>query len=270
MRYMLSVSTEMLFREFGDPMSIEQLRAITGTGIDMVEFWMWRNKDMRSVERAVRETGVSVLSMCADPQSHPVDPSRRDEFVDAVAQSLPVARRLGVPNLVVVAGHSLDGHSWLDQRRALTVALKEAALGAEDYGITVALENLNSRVDHRGTYLDLASSALDIVRDVDSPNVRLLYDLYHSIVMDEDPRTVLRGAIDLVAHVQLADHPGRHEPGAGRADWRRLTDDFDHVGYCGALGLEYSPSAGDSVASLSHIREVLGGAPQSIPVCRPE
>jgi hydroxypyruvate isomerase len=257
MTYQLSVSTEMMFREFGPAMSLEQLTAIRSAGIDSVEFWMWRDKDIDAVELAIAETGVTVVTMCADPQSRAVDPSRHDEFVTAVRDSFPIARRLGVPNLVVAAGDTVDGLGELEQRRALTSALRDVAAYAEDAGVTLALENLNSRVDHVGTFLDTAPATLEVIREVNSPNVKMLYDLYHSIVMDETPSDVLADAIDLVAHVQIADHPGRHEPGSGSADWNHLISELEQLGYAGAIGLEYTPSTGDTVASLTRIRAAL-------------
>jgi hydroxypyruvate isomerase len=222
-----------------------------------VEFWRWRNKDLDAIERALGETGISVLTMVSEPQSQAVDPARRDEFVTAVRESLPVAKRLGVPNLVLVAGDVRESASDSEQRKALTDALRAAAPYAEEAGITLLLENLNSRVDHVGTYLDSTAVALDVLRDVASPSVLMLYDLYHSVVMDEDPAEALAGSIDLIGHVQIADHPGRHEPGSGLIDWKRQIRALDQLGYQGYIGLEYTPSAGDSINSLRHIRDAV-------------
>jgi hypothetical protein len=77
---------------------------------------------------------------------------------------------------------------------------------------------LNTRVDHVGHYLDSATETLDIVDEVGSPHVQMLYDLYHSVVMGESPREVVAGRLDRVRHVQIADVPGRHEPGTGTID----------------------------------------------------
>jgi hydroxypyruvate isomerase len=257
MTHELSVCTEMLFREFGEPMSLAQLRAVKGAGIDAVEFWFWRNKDIDAVERALGETGLSTITMVSEPQSQAVDPSRQDEFVTAVRESLPIAQRLGIPNLVLVAGDTQEVATDGEQRKALTDALRAAAPYAEEAGITLVLENLNSRIDHVGTYLSSTPLALEILRDVESANVKMLYDLYHSVVMDEDPAEVLAGAIDLIGHVQVADHPGRHEPGSGLVDWKKQIRTLRRLGYQGAVGLEYTPSTGNSTESLRHIRDAV-------------
>lgn len=254
MSYELSVCTEMLFREFGEPMSLPQLKAVKESGIDAVEFWFWRNKDIDAMERALGETGLSTITMVSEPQSQAVDPARQDEFVTAVQESLPIAQRLGIPNLVLVAGETREVATDVEQRKALTAALRAAAPYAEDAGVTLVLENLNNRIDHVGTYLSSTPLALEILRDVESANVKMLYDLYHSVVMDEDPAEVLTGSIDLIGHVQVADHPGRHEPGSGSVDWKKQIRALKDLGYQGGIGLEYTPSTGKSAESLQSIR----------------
>ena len=135
-------------------------------------------------------------------------------------------------------------------------ALRDAAPRAEQAGIVLALENLNSRVDHPGTFLDATTEALDIVDEVGSPGLKLLYDLYHSVTMGEDPSSVLRERLDRVRHVQIADVPGRHEPGSGRIDWPTTLAWLRANGYGGWIGLEYAPS-GDSAASLAFVRSAV-------------
>ena len=257
MTYELSVCTEMLFREFGEPMSLPQLRAVKESGIDAVEFWFWRNKDIDAIERALGETGLKTVTMVSEPQSQAVNPARQDEFVTAVKDSLPVAQRLGIPNLVLVAGETREVATDVEQRKALTDALRAAAPYAEEAGITLVLENLNSRIDHVGTYLSSTPLALEILRDVGSANVKMLYDLYHSVVMDEDPAEVLAGSIELIGHVQVADHPGRHQPGSGSVDWKKQIRALKQLGYQGGIGLEYTPSSGNSAESLRHIRDAV-------------
>ena len=128
----------------------------------------------------------------------------------------------------------------------------------EHEGIVLAIENLNSSVDHPGTTLDSTTAALDVVDEVDSAAVRLLYDLYHSVVMGESPPVVLHGRLDRVCHVQIADVPGRNEPGTGTIDWPGILGWLWSKGYRGALGLEYLPSA-RTAESLSYIRSVAAG-----------
>jgi len=141
------------------------------------------------------------------------------------------------------------------QRDAITEALLRAAPIASKAGVRLLLEPLNTRVDHPGYFLDSTAEALEVINDVDDPAVRLLYDLYHSIVMGEDPQQVLAGSGHLVGHVHVADVPGRHEPGTGTIDWPLQLAALRSAEYSGAIGLEYKPSR-DTESSLELIRQL--------------
>ena len=237
----------------------DRVAAAAGAGIDAVEIWGWRDKDLDALERSLRAHGSTLVSMIVDPPIPLVDRSRRAEFLAAVAGSARVAGRLGCGTLVVTAGQARLGVPRLKQWRAIAEALRAASPIASDSGVVLALENLNSRVDHVGTFLDSTAEALDIVDEVGSPAVRLLYDLYHSVVMGESPADVLGSRVDRVRHVQLADVPGRHQPGTGTIDWGVAIGWLTAAGYRGPFGLEYAP-LGPPAASLGHIRTVVAAA----------
>ena len=233
----------------------DRVARAAASGIRGVEVWSWRTR-LDALERALAEHGATLVSMTVEPMVPLVDASLAADFRVAARASIEAARRLGCETLVVVAGQALPDVARSAQRAAIVAALRDAAARAEDAGVVLALENLNSRVDHPGTFLDSTEEALDIVDEVGSPGLRLLYDLYHSVTMGEDPATVLRGRIDRVRHVQVADVPGRHEPGTGRIDWRATLGRLRSDGYRGWLGLEYAPS-GDSADSLAFVRSLV-------------
>jgi hydroxypyruvate isomerase len=249
--YDLSACLELLFTEAG-PDHGDRVRAAAGYGLPSVEIWSWRDKDLDGLRRALRDTGTALTTMCVDPMSPIVDPATHRGWLAGVVESVRVADRLGVPYLVVTAGDARPGVPRDAQRAAVVAALRAAAPVVGSSGVTLLLENLNSRVDHVGTFLDSTVECVDIVREVDSPAVRLLYDHYHSLVMDEHPDAVLAGAIELVGHVQIADVPGRHEPGTGTIGWARELSILDGLGYHGLLGLECRPTR-PTPAALAHI-----------------
>ena len=148
-----------------------------------------------------------------------VDPGTHEKFLAGLRESIETAEDLGSPFLVVTAGDELPGVPRADHRDAVIAVLQRAAQMLEGHPVTLLLENLNSRVDHIGTFCDSTADVISILRQVNSPRVRLLYDAYHSLVMEENPRQVLEGNIDLLGHIQIADAPGRHEPGSGAQDW---------------------------------------------------
>jgi hydroxypyruvate isomerase len=112
-------------------------------------------------------------------------------------------------------------------------------------------------VDHKGYYLDGTATGFDIVRAVDSPNVKLLYDVYHMQIMEGNIIATVTENIDCIGHFHAAGVPGRHELWSGELDYRRITEAIDKAGYTGSFGLEYWPT-GDHAASLAQTARYLG------------
>lgn len=245
-----SACIEWLFAEVGD--FPDRVRAAKKAGLDGVEFWLWTNKDISAIKAAVEETGIAVTGMVAEPMVPLTDPGQHDAFLDGLKKSIDVAHTLGAPALIAQAGADLPGKSREEQRAALVACLARAADVLKGSGIVLMVEPLNTRVDHKGYFLPSTTEGLDIVDEVGRPEVRLIYDIYHSAVMDEAIETVLAGRLDRVAHVHLADAPGRHEPGSGSMDWQRRLDWLTAEGYDGFVGLEYKPTVatGESLKAL--------------------
>lgn len=252
--YRLAANLEWLFTEAG-PDPADRVRAAAAQGLDAVEIWGWRDKNIDTFADALGETGTDLLSLIVDPQLALTNPTVHDDYLQGVQDSLAIAQRLGSPHLVVVAGLNAPDRSWEDQHTAVVDVLRRAACILEGTAVTLLLEPLNSRVDHIGTFLDRTADGLDIVREVDRPELRLLFDAYHALVMDEDIAAELDGAIDLIGHVQIADVPGRHQPGTGKIDWSDQLRTLARLGYRGAIGLEYQPT-GSTDASLTVIEQI--------------
>jgi len=253
---MLSACIEWLFKaEYED--FCERIRAAKQAGLAAVEFHQWRNKPLDEVERTLAETGMPVTSFIVEPRCHLVDPNARESLLTAVRESLLVARRLKVPAMVVASGPIIATASRAEQHQAMVANLRAAAPLVEDAGVTLILEPLNTRVDHPGLYLDGTVEGLDVIEEVDRPGVRLLYDMYHSTAMGERPEEVLGHRGHLVGYVQIADSPGRHEPGSGEIDWPNYLAILKSKGYEGLIGLEYRPT-GDTMESLRLTYKSLG------------
>ncbi|RYE85231.1 MAG: hydroxypyruvate isomerase, partial [Hyphomicrobiales bacterium] len=167
-----------------------------------------------------------------------------DRIMNGVSASLEVAKRLGTKIMIVTTGDEQPGMSRAEQHASIVRALKGAAKVVEGSGVTLALEPLNDRVDHAGYYLTSTEEGLDIIDEVARPEIRLLYDIYHSAVMGEEIEKVLDGRLDRVVHVHLADAPGRGEPGSGAMDWADRLEWLEKQGYDGLVGLEYRPTIG--------------------------
>jgi hydroxypyruvate isomerase len=237
------------------PVFADRIRAARDAGLDGVEFWRWTDKDLDAVEAALKETGLPLVGIVAEPMIPLTDPGRHDEFLAGLAASIRIAERLGAPTLIAQTGNLLETPREM-QRRALVDCLRRAADRLAGTGVVLAIEPLNTRVDHVGYFLDSTMEGLAVVDEIGRPEIRIVYDIYHAAVMDEAIAPVLEGRLDRVAHVHLADRPGRGEPGSGSLDWRARLAWLQRAGYDGFVGLEYRPSRA-TVATLA-FRDTLG------------
>lgn len=237
--YQLSSCIEWQFAEAGELDA--RLRAAKAAGFNLAEFHLWRDKPVDALATALAETGMRLTSLCVDPRRSIVDPAEREDMVTAVRETIAATVSLGKPNLIVASGFRVEGLSEEDHFANAVAALRAAADEAEAAGVMLLLEPLNTKL-FATMYLVSTKLGLDLVEAVDSPNLRLLYDVWHSAVMGEDMAKVLAGRIHLVAHVQVADMPDRNEPGTGSLDWGQITHTLRDLGYVGAIGLEYFPT----------------------------
>ena len=208
---------------------------------DAVEFWNAADKDLDALGAAARRAGVAVNDFSAEPGVDLTDPANHDAFLSGLAASRDRAVKLGAPILLYVAGNALPGVPRAEQHAAIVTALRRAADVLAGSGVILALEPINTG-ERPNTFLPLTPEALDIVDEVGRPEVKLLYDMYHSAVMGEHMTDVLAGRVDRIAHVHLADHPGRHEPGTGGVPWRENLAWLRANGYRGRVGLEFKPT----------------------------
>ena len=123
------------------------------------------------------------------------------------------------------------------------------AEAAAPQGIDIMVEAINSRVDIPGYIIDTNSKVLDVLAAVDLPNVKIQFDIYHMQIMHGDLARSVENLLPRIGHMQLADTPGRNEPGTGEIDYTWLLARIDEMGYDGWIGCEYKPAA-DTVAGL--------------------
>jgi hydroxypyruvate isomerase len=234
----------------------DRIRACRDAGIGAVEFHLWRDKDLGAVRAALDETRVELVALVNDPRRHLTKRETHEAFLADFAESLEAAERTGARAVLVTIGPAPDDRPREEQRAAVVAAFSAAARMAEAAGKGLWIEALNSVVDHPGFFLTSTTEALDIAEEVGGPT-RVLYDVYHSAMMGEDMRQVLEGRMRLVGHVQVADKPGRHEPGTGGIDWPACIKLLAELGYDGPIGLEYRPLA-STTESLARVRRALG------------
>ena len=210
--------------------------------LEGVEFWKWNGKDLDGIASALKATELPLTGMVAEPMIPITDPGNHDEFLAGLQSSVEVAQRLGCPILIAQTGDDLDGFTHAEQRSALISCLKRAADVLKGTGVTLAVEPLNTLIDHAGYFLSSTVEGLDIIDEVNRKEIRILYDIYHSAVMGEEISEVLSGRVDRIVHVHLADLQGRGEPGSGNLDYEGRLKWLQDEGYEGFIGLEYMPT----------------------------
>ena len=220
---------------FGDMDFCEGLRL----GYDAAETYNWKGLDFDAVRRTCEETGVELLSMCTS-EFRMTDPTFRQAWLDGLEESCQAANRMGVKRLITQVGQD-TGAPREQQHAAIVETLNLARPILEKSGVTIMLEPLNTLVNHPGYYLWSAVEGFEIIREVNHPLVKLVYDIYHQQVMEGNIIPNITKNLDCIAHLHSAGHPGRNELQYGENDYKVIFAAVDKAGYTGACGLEYRP-----------------------------
>lgn len=251
--YQLSVCAEMVFQELP---FIERVQRIHELGFG-VEIWDWTNKDID----AIAATGAKINSMTGYISGNLTDDDEIEKFLNSAQESVEVAKRLNCPALnfhgtglgeggiPVKPVEVVTGEMWL---KAEDTIRKLAKLG-EESGKVFTLENLNLDVDHPGTPFAKAIDTYTLVKAVNSPYVKMNLDLYHAQIGEGNLIELLRMCIDHVGEIQVADVPGRMEPGTGEINYPAIAKAIRDIGYTGNIGME-AWASGDSELALKRFR----------------
>jgi hydroxypyruvate isomerase len=187
------------------------------------------------------ERGIAVL------------PDRVEEFRRGVDTAISYAKALGCGQVNCLAGIAPHGVDRAALEAVFIENLKFAAAKLKEAGIRLLIEPINT-IDIPGFFLTNTKQALEIIGKVGSDNLYLQYDIYHMQIMEGDLARTMEKHLGRIAHIQLADNPGRHEPGTGEINYPFLYEHLDRVGYAGWVGAEYKPKAG-TAAGLGWFKE---------------
>ncbi|MGX9889264.1 TIM barrel protein [Streptomyces sp. NPDC002276] len=242
-----SACVELMFLEGERPLD-DRVRAAADSGFRAVEIWEWWDKDLPRLARALEATGTRLITLCVESWRDKCDlgdPSSHDEFLTRVRAAADAARQLNTPGLVVLAGDVVPGIAPAAQLRNTAEVFARAGEEVGGSGLELLVEVVNRA--HEGPHALISDSrtALSLLRAIDLPNVRFLYDRYHAILNGEPLGAEIQDAVPLIGHVQAADIPGRHEFGTGTVDWAIELAWLHKAGYDGYVGIEATP-LGDS------------------------
>jgi hydroxypyruvate isomerase len=237
----------------------EKLEIAARAGIQSVqlvgEHTQWSEADIARVKKQLRSFRLAIDALSAVPNwsREPVsmlDPAQRAGLLAEVEKNILVAKKLEVPRLLLMSGNAIAGRSYEEQWASLVESAKRAGELAARHEVTLIVEPLNNKVNHKGFFLTTCVDGLKLIREVDNPRVRLLFDIYHEQVQIGNVIRTIQEAAPLTDVFHVADNPGRNDPGTGELNYPNIYRAIAKTGFRGVIAMEYLPLA-DPVKSLT-------------------
>jgi len=257
---------------FPDLPFTERIEKVAHLGFKAIEFWFWdyefdgkgltpKKKTIEKIARLSRELPVEINDMVINSPEGAIGGSLtriedKDKYLERLKETIEVAHQVNCKKLITCSGNAVQGVSGEKQISNMLKILEEASQIATKEGILLLLEPLNSLVDHSGYFLTSSKVGFDMVRKIDNPNLKLLYDIYHMQIMEGNILDTITENIHLIGHFHLAGVPGRHELDKGELNYPFIVRKIDELGYQGYFGLEYFPSL-DSEISLRRMKKLM-------------
>ncbi len=258
MAYSLSFSANLSML-FADAPLIDRFARAKAAGFGAVEVQFLGDTPVDRVKGELDRHGLELVLLNfgvgdfkAGDRGYLNDPAKADRLQRALDEGLENARRLGVKRMNAMAGNLLPGVPESVQHETIVENLRKAAPAAARAGVTILVEALN-RFDNPRYALTTSASALEVMRRVDRPNVKFQYDTFHMQRMEGNLTETVTKNLPLIGHIQIADVPGRHEPGTGEINFPFFFRALAAAGYQGFVGLEYVPT-GPTEATLGWLK----------------
>lgn len=252
----------MLFTELP---FLQRFDAAAAAGFKAVEFLFPYAFDAREIEKRLQANGLKLVlhnlpagDWDAGERGIACHPDRVDEFRAGVKRAIAYAQTLGAPQLNCLAGKVPAGVSAALLRETLLENLRYAADALKAAGLKLLIEPINT-FDIPGFYLNHTAQAIELLEALGADNAYVQYDIYHAQRMEGELAATLQRHLSRIGHIQLADNPGRNEPGSGEINYPFLFAHLDHLGYDGWIGCEYKP-ASTTQAGLGWIKSMTRSA----------
>lgn len=216
------------------------LESINQLGIRNFEFWSWWDKDINLIQKETERLGLTVTAFCTKYISL-VDSAQRHNYIQGLSETIRIAKQLNCKMIITQVGNEHPRLSRSLQHYNIVTGLKACAPLLEAAGITLVIEPLNTLVDHPGYYLWSSDEAFEIVSKVNSPNIKVLFDIYHQQVMEGHIMSRIKQNIQYIGHFHAAGNPGRDELDNGEIHYPNIFRMIESTNYQGYIGLEYTP-----------------------------
>lgn len=248
----LSVCIEMFWRGIPEE---EKIKRVKNLGFPAFEFWGWKNKEIEKIKKVKEETGLNISAFCMEPNFVLTsDEVKTEELIEGLKNTLKIAKLLKCKKLIITTGNVVHGETYEITRRKVIKKLKDLIKIAEKEEVILLIEPLNPIVDHKGYWLTKTVEAIDIIEEVGSDNLKILYDIYHQQITEGNIISTIQKFISYIGHFHSAGVPGRHELIGGEIDYRRIFEVIDKTGYNGFIGLEFAPTKADEKSLKETLR----------------
>lgn len=238
---------------------IERIKEIARAGF-LVEFWRWPGRDIDAI---ASDSNIKTCAFTGYLKGSMVDPEGIEEFLNGIRTTLDVAAKLRCKSLFLSSGelddqgqvvHRIASHpatKWISAYKTLC----RLAEIAEKHDVVYNLEHLNTKIDHPGFPFAYAEDVIQLLAQVGSPRIKMLFDIYHAQIQDGNLIEKIRTYHSFIGHIHVADVPGRHEPGTGEINYRHVVEAIKDTGYNGVIGLEAFPKS-NSLEAMARFREI--------------
>ena len=231
----------------------ENINHLTENGADAIEFWKWSNKDIEKLKNHIEAKKLIVSGFCLDSSNEEISAlclgnlmsgGMKDKFMIAMEESINVANEIKPRFLIATVGDSVDGLSDDEQLKNIKECINLALEVLEKNDIILLLEPI-CRDERPGYLVPKAQDMLDIIKDINSKNVKLLYDVFHQFNTGDYSVEFILENIEYIGHIHIANAIDRYEPKDGKIDFTKLYTILKKSGYEGYVGLEYTPNEND-------------------------
>lgn len=228
----------------------DRFQAAKNDSFAAVEFWDWRIRDLKETKDAAENAGIIISGFNGDADYSLVDPSHKEKYLEELKKSIEAAQKVGAKSVTIHSNALGEGGLVVNSYDELSDTVKLCSMYdtllactrlAEREEINLNLEALNITTDHVGNFLKYTQTGAEICRLIASPRLKLLYDIYHMQINEGCICDTISNYADQFGHIHAADAPGRHEPGTGEINYRKVLRHLEESGYQGLVGYELFP-----------------------------
>ncbi len=237
----ISVCIDMMFSHLD---FFDRFEAVKNCGLNTVEFWKWSNKDIDSIVKKGLDVSIFNLDSSDETLSYDlsrgiINSGRVDDFITALKESIPVYKKLNAKAMIVLIGENAPY-----SEENCFACLNAAKPILEENDVTLIIEPLND-IDRKNYSMPYATPVFNLIKRLNSPKIKMLYDIYHQNMMGDFNLNEIKENIDYIGHFHVADAPGRHEPGTANIDYVDILSKINTFNYDGYIGLEYRATKND-------------------------